>query len=73
MRTAAATSHARTHVLLLIQDRVIRVITQVPETRGRSLESLEEDVEIGAIFIVRWSGPHRGGPHEMCAHLCCVV
>ena len=29
------------------------VITQVPETRGRSLESLEEDVETGAIFNLR--------------------
>jgi major inositol transporter-like SP family MFS transporter len=29
------------------------VITQVPETRGRSLESLEEDVESGAIFNFR--------------------
>jgi major inositol transporter-like SP family MFS transporter len=29
------------------------VITQVPETRGRSLESLEEDVESGAIFTIR--------------------
>jgi MFS family permease len=29
------------------------VITQVPETRGRSLESLEEDVETGAIFNIR--------------------
>ena len=29
------------------------VITQVPETRGRSLESLEEDVESGAIFTTR--------------------
>ena len=29
------------------------VITQVPETRGRSLESLEEDVETGAIFTTR--------------------
>ena len=26
------------------------VITQVPETRGRSLETLEEDLESGAIF-----------------------
>ena len=29
------------------------VITQVPETRGRSLESLEEDVETGAIITTR--------------------
>ena len=29
------------------------VITQVPETRNRSLESLEEDVETGAIFNIR--------------------
>ena len=29
------------------------VVTQVPETRGRSLESLEEDVETGAIFSIR--------------------
>jgi MFS transporter, SP family, major inositol transporter len=29
------------------------VVTQVPETRGRSLESLEEDVESGAIFNIR--------------------
>src|SRR3954470_23135127 len=29
------------------------VITQVPETRGRSLEALEEDVESGAIFTTR--------------------
>jgi MFS family permease len=29
------------------------VFTQVPETRGRSLESLEEDVETGAIFSMR--------------------
>jgi len=29
------------------------VITQVPETRGRSLESLEEDVESGVIFNIR--------------------
>ena len=29
------------------------VITQVPETRGRSLETLEEDVETGAIFTIR--------------------
>jgi MFS transporter, SP family, major inositol transporter len=32
---------------------LIFVITQVPETRGRSLEALEEDVETGAIFNVR--------------------
>jgi major inositol transporter-like SP family MFS transporter len=32
---------------------LIFVITQVPETRGRSLESLEEDVETGAIFNIR--------------------
>jgi major inositol transporter-like SP family MFS transporter len=32
---------------------LIFVITQVPETRGRSLESLEEDVENGAIFNIR--------------------
>jgi MFS transporter, SP family, major inositol transporter len=32
---------------------LIFVITQVPETRGRSLESLEEDVETGAIFTIR--------------------
>ena len=29
------------------------VYTQVPETRGRSLEALEEDVESGAIFNIR--------------------
>jgi hypothetical protein len=29
------------------------VITQVPETRGRSLESLEEDVETGGIYNFR--------------------
>jgi hypothetical protein len=29
------------------------VITQVPETRGRSLETLEEDLETGAIFNIR--------------------
>jgi MFS transporter, SP family, major inositol transporter len=33
------------------------VITQVPETRGRSLESLEEDVETGAIFNIRRAHP----------------
>jgi sugar porter (SP) family MFS transporter len=32
---------------------LIFVITQVPETRGRSLESLEEDVETGAIYNFR--------------------
>ena len=32
---------------------LIFVITQVPETRGRSLESLEEDVETGAIYDFR--------------------
>lgn len=32
---------------------LIFVITQVPETRGRSLESLEEDVSTGAIYAVR--------------------
>jgi MFS family permease len=32
---------------------LIFVVTQVPETRGRSLESLEEDVESGAIFNIR--------------------
>jgi MFS family permease len=32
---------------------LVFVITQVPETRGRSLESLEEDVETGAIFTTR--------------------
>ena len=32
---------------------LVFVITQVPETRGRSLESLEEDVETGAIFSIR--------------------
>jgi hypothetical protein len=32
---------------------LIFVITQVPETRGRSLESLEEDVESGAIYDFR--------------------
>jgi MFS family permease len=33
------------------------VITQVPETRGRSLEALEEDVETGAIFNIRKASP----------------
>jgi major inositol transporter-like SP family MFS transporter len=32
---------------------LIFVVTQVPETRGRSLESLEEDVESGALFNIR--------------------
>ena len=32
---------------------LIFVITQVRETRGRSLESLEEDVETGAIYNFR--------------------
>ena len=29
------------------------VITEVTETRGRSLETLEEDVETGRIFSIR--------------------
>jgi hypothetical protein len=33
------------------------VITQVPETRGRSLETLEEDVESGAIFSIGKASP----------------
>jgi len=32
---------------------LIFVVTQVPETRGRSLEALEEDVSTGAIYAVR--------------------
>jgi hypothetical protein len=32
---------------------LVFVITQVPETRGRSLEALEEDVETGAIFNIK--------------------
>ncbi|MFC6356794.1 sugar porter family MFS transporter [Luethyella okanaganae] len=31
---------------------LIFVITQVPETRGRTLEALEEDVSTGAIYVV---------------------
>lgn len=32
---------------------LIFAITQVPETRGRTLEALEEDVTTGAIYLVR--------------------
>lgn len=32
---------------------LIFVVTQVPETRGRTLEALEEDVTTGAIYTVR--------------------
>jgi MFS family permease len=32
---------------------LIFAITQVPETRGRTLEALEEDVTTGAIYIVK--------------------
>ncbi|GAA4195282.1 sugar porter family MFS transporter [Microbacterium oryzae] len=38
---------------------LIFVITQVPETRGRTLESLEEDVTTGAIYTVRARSPRR--------------
>ncbi len=39
------------------------VITQVPETRGRSLETLEEDVETGRIVNIRTcEPPQRGAP-----------
>jgi hypothetical protein len=31
---------------------LVFVVTQVPETRGRSLEALEEDVSTGAIYTV---------------------
>jgi len=34
---------------------LIFVATQVPETRGRSLEALEEDVSTGAIYQVKAS------------------
>ena len=36
---------------------LVFVITQVPETRGRSLEALEEDVESGAIYNFRKASP----------------
>ena len=35
------------------------VITQVPETRARTLEDLEEDVSTGAIYHVPRSGSAR--------------
>ena len=35
---------------------LVFVVTQVPETRGRSLESLERDIESGAAFDVRKRG-----------------
>ena len=38
---------------------LIFVITQVPETRGRTLEALEEDVTTGAIYTVRARSPRR--------------
>jgi MFS transporter, SP family, major inositol transporter len=42
---------------------LIFVITQVPETRGRSLEALEEDVESGAIFNIRKAAQPAGVAH----------
>ena len=42
---------------------LIFVITQVPETRGRSLETLEEDVESGAIFKIRKADQRAGVAH----------
>jgi MFS transporter, SP family, major inositol transporter len=42
---------------------LIFVITQVPETRGRSLEALEEDVESGAIYNVRKAAQPAGVAH----------
>src|SRR4051812_2509242 len=42
---------------------LIFVITQVPETRGRSLEPLEEDVETGAIYDFRKAAQPAGVAH----------
>ncbi|HEY4631814.1 MAG TPA: MFS transporter, partial [Blastococcus sp.] len=42
---------------------LIFVITQVPETRGRSLEALEEDVETGAIYDFRKAAQPAGVAH----------
>jgi major inositol transporter-like SP family MFS transporter len=42
---------------------LIFVITQVPETRGRSLEALEEDVETGRIYNIRKAAQPAGVAH----------